>query len=222
MSTKTNDWLPTRKDLQLVMGKKWNVKVAGNADEWNVPEDIRVRLSAAIEVAERELAIPTGERNPISNARLKTAFAELTAVMRDMKKRYFYNPPLTDADLIALGLKIKDSEPTPVADPVGLAAANVKYPNAGALELHLKHDDAPPADDKANYGFRIYYGVFAAGDTLPVTGDDLHDSVFTRKKKYLFTFNPKDSGKTACFSIRYENSKGKTGQWGKLFSAVIP
>jgi hypothetical protein len=33
---------------------------------------------------------------------------------------------------------------------------------------------------------------------------------------------PGDSGKTAYFCIRYENAKGDTGDWGPVFSAVIP
>ena len=216
------NWLPRRREMILAMGKNWNVNMAAKADPWGIPEDIRVRLSAAIDIAERELAIPPNERNAVTNTRLKTAFDELTAAMRDIKKRYFYNPPLTDSDIVALGLKLKDSEPTPVADPVGLAKASVKYPNKGALELHLEHDGSTPADAKANYGFRIYHGVVAAGETLPASGMDLHESIFSRKKKVLFTYNPDDSGKTAYFCIRYENSKGKAGQWGAMFSAIIP
>jgi hypothetical protein len=124
--------------------------------------------------------------------------------------------------LILLGLKPKDTTPTPVADPTGFATATVRYLQKGTLELHIRHLESTPMNAKANYGYRVYYGVYAAGETLPEMGKDLRESRFTRQKKMLFTFEPEDSGKTAYFCIRYENSKGKAGQWGQLFSAIIP
>jgi hypothetical protein len=35
-------------------------------------------------------------------------------------------------------------------------------------------------------------------------------------------FEQNDSGKTAYFSVRYENAKGEPGSWGAVFHAVIP
>ena len=130
------------------------------------------------------------------------------------------NVTLEDRDLMRLPRY--DTTPTAVIDPVGLATASIKYPNEGALELHMKHAENTPFDAKADYGYRIYFGVYAADAAKPVNGKELRESVFTRQKKHLFTFEPEDSGKTAYFSIRYENSKGKAGQWGHLLSALIP
>jgi hypothetical protein len=55
-----------------------------------------------------------------------------------------------------------------------------------------------------------------------VHGTELPHSRFTRRKKELFEFPLEDSGKTAYFCIRLENSKGKAGPWGPVFSAIIP
>ena len=216
------DWLTSNRNDQLALGANWYKIISMRADDWGVPEPMRIKLSAAIDVAKAEIAIPQSERNTVSNARLKAAFDELTAVMRDIKKRYFYNPPLTDADLLSLGLKVKDSEPTPVADPTGMAEANITFPGRSRLMVQVQPIDAEQHDARANYGCRIYYGTYAAGETPPANGKDLRASLFTRKKKELFTFEPEDTGKTAYFSIRYENSKGKAGPWGPLAQALIP
>jgi hypothetical protein len=56
----------------------------------------------------------------------------------------------------------------------------------------------------------------------PVSGTELPHSLFTKRKRELFDFPAEDSGKTVYFCIRYENSKGKSGPWGPIFSAVIP
>ena len=219
---KNADWMPTKKEDKLTMSERWLEYGGENFEAWNIPPAAFTKLNAASLAAKNANSVPASIRNAMTNATLKTAFIELTAQMRDMKKRYFYDPPLTATDFAALGLKMKDTEPTPVADPVGLATANIKYPNAGALELHIKHLDSTPTDEKANYGFRIYFGVYAFDETPPASGKDLHESKFTRQKKMLFTFEPEQSGKIAYFAIRYENSKGKAGQWGGLISAIIP
>jgi hypothetical protein len=96
------------------------------------------------------------------------------------------------------------------------------YPGRTQLQLLLKHIAGTPFNPKADYGYRIYYGLYTQSDTPPASGIELHESRFSRQKKVLFSFSPSDSGKTAFFSIRYENSKGKTGPWGPLFSAIIP
>ncbi|MDR0642051.1 MAG: hypothetical protein LBG07_06300, partial [Treponema sp.] len=57
---------------------------------------------------------------------------------------------------------------------------------------------------------------------VPLDGDDLPHSVFTRKKKYRFDFLEEDRGKTVYFCLRYENSKGEVGPWGSVIQAIIP
>jgi hypothetical protein len=57
---------------------------------------------------------------------------------------------------------------------------------------------------------------------VPVAGEELPHSKFTRRKKELFDFAQEDSGKRAYFCVRYENAKGEPGPQGPVFSAVIP
>ena len=132
------------------------------------------------------------------------------------------NKFVTDEDRVAMQIPVYDKEPTTVNDPTGQAEADIAYPGRTQLELRIKHVDGTSQDNNANYGYRVYYGVFADSDTIPASGKDLHESKFTRKKKELFTFQPEDVKKTAYFCIRYENSKGAAGPWGPLFSATIP
>ena len=132
------------------------------------------------------------------------------------------NPLVTDVDRERMGLNVHDTVPTSVADPAGQAEAQISYPGRTQLRLRIKHVEGTPLDAKADYGYRVYYGIYAADGAMPASGVDLHESRFTRRKGITFSFMPADSGKTAFFAIRYENSKGKTGPWGPMFSAVIP
>jgi len=219
---KRGDWLPSKRDEQLTMAKNWNSILHAKRSVWMIPEDVCTRFSLAVGAAEGENNVPAGQRNAVSNARLKSAINELVALMRDVKKRYFFIPPLNEAELVSLGLRMKDTTPTSVSDPTGQAKAIITYTGPTQLLLRITHVEGTPIDKKANYGCRVYYGKYAAADTPPSSGKDLRESVFTRQKKLLLTFEPEDTGKTAHFCMRYENSKGKAGPWGPMFAAVIP
>jgi hypothetical protein len=122
----------------------------------------------------------------------------------------------------AMGLPIRDTKPTPVGNPIGLVPAVVMYLDEGALELHIEHVESTSADKRANYGVKIVWDVFPMDASLPDDPETLRRSAFTRRKKELLTFGSADRRKTAVFCLHYENSKGKAGQWGSVFSAVIP
>jgi hypothetical protein len=172
--------------------------------------------------ADDEFFRPKKERTVGTNATLKEAFAKLTEKMRDIKKRYFFVPPLTEADLAILGLHPQDTTHTPIGKPVGKFEAKITYTSSGALQVNIIADADSAAHSKSNFGYRIYHGVYASGDTPPATGKDLRESRFSHHKKFVFTFEPEERGKTAYFCIRAENGKGDAGEWGDLSSAIIP
>ena len=133
-----------------------------------------------------------------------------------------HNVNVTNKDREMMSLPIYDTTPTKVGEPQGLATADIAYLGGQVLELIIRHVDGTPFDKKANYGCKIYFGIYADSDPKPQTGEDLTKHRFTRRKKEIFEFSPSDVKKTACFCIRYENSKGVQGPWGAIVSAVIP
>ena len=156
--------------------------------------------------------------------------------MRELETRYFFTPPLSDADFASLDLKPKNIIMSPVLSPTGQAEADVTSRIAHLLLLRLRPLAGTSIDSKTVHGFRIFYGIMPPGgatkeqaeSTLkylkkpPRSGEDLPHSKFTRRKKELFEFSPADSGNTVYFCIRYENSLGESGPWGPLFEANIP
>jgi hypothetical protein len=132
------------------------------------------------------------------------------------------NKYVTDVDKQNMGLPIYDTLPTTVPDPEGQAEADVEYRGRGQFSLHVRHVETTPFNPKSAHGYRIYSGKMALGDVPPASVTDLHDSLFSRRKIVKYSFAPEDSGKTVFFAIRYENSKGKMGPWGPMFSVIIP
>ena len=234
-----SNWLPGRRELQLAMAKNW-LFVIGNSNPppWGIPQpevaDLN-NLTGEAENAPQEAQ--SSNRTPVITAQCKAAFEALIAKMRLLKSHYFLTPPLTDADYISLELQPKDTTHTPVPPPTAQAEADISRPGVHLLELHLRPvAGSPPDPHRADYGYRIYYGVLPPGGAAveaatgikrellkaPVSGDELPHSRFTRRKKELFDFPAEDSGKTVYFCIRYENAKGEPGPWGPMFSSVIP
>ncbi|MDR0376094.1 MAG: hypothetical protein LBH85_10330 [Treponema sp.] len=232
------NWLPGRRELQLAMAKNWLVVLEARAKAWKVPSTEVAELQTLTVAAGAALAMAqSSERTPVVTANCKAAFDALIAKMRFIKSRWFLSPPLTDADIISLELKPKDSTRTPVPPPAAQAEADISRPGVHLLDLHLRPAaGSPPDPHRSDYGHRVYYGVLPPGGAsgeaatgakrelskAPGSGDDLPHSRFTRRKKELFDFPAEDSGKTVYFCVRYENAKGEPGPWGPMFSSIIP
>jgi hypothetical protein len=232
------DWLPHRREEQLAMSKNWQTILTAKATAWNVPTTEVTALKTLTTAAETAFALAqSSSRTVVVTAQCKAAFAALTKKMRFFKSRYFVSPPLIDADFISLGLKPHDAKPTPIPPPVAQAEADVSYPAAHTLELHLRPvTGVPPDPHHSDYGFRVYFGLLPPGGAsveaatgprrelmkAPVSGDELPHSHFTRRKRERLDFAQEESGKTIHFCVRYENAKGEPGPWGPIFSAVIP
>ena len=139
------------------------------------------------------------------------------------------NPFVTNPDRETMGLTIYDVTPSTVPPPTIPVEGDLSFPAAGLVEVTNIRATGALVDKKSGYGVRIYYGVMGAPDETgkfriaqaPKTGDDLPGSVFTRQKKYRFDFTG-DSGRQIFFCLRYENSKGQAGPWGKILQAYIP
>ena len=232
-----SDWLPGRRSEQLAMAKSWhyNLKVKGR--QWDIPEEEIFKLGELTEEASEALARALStDRTAIITAKCRTAFSALVAIMRLIKARRFFSPPLYDPDYIALGLRPPVTTKSMVAEPTAQAEAEITYPGVHMLMLHIKPLTGSMQDFRSDYGCRIYYGLMPYGGATqeqavspdrylmkpPESGKELPFSNFTHRKKELFNFNAEDSGKTAYFCIRYENAKGMAGPWGPVFSAIIP
>ena len=232
-----SDWLPTRRADQIAMAKKWCTVLHRTATAWGVPPAVLPDLAGRYQDAEDMLGEAlSSARTAVITARCKEYFDKLTSKMRDIKKRYFLTPPLTDANYVELGLNPPDTVSTPVPPPEGFPEADVSYPGVGVLTLHPRPvKGQPPLDDRSEYGYRIFWGAYPPGGATveqatgklrllmkpPATGDDLPKSEWTRRHKENIDFH-ECRGHTVYFCVRYENPKGDYGPWGPMFTAIVP
>jgi hypothetical protein len=231
-------WLPAKRAEKIAMAKDWLQILSSAKPPWGIPEAevsaLRTLTESAVELLETAMS---SERTEVITAECKAAFEALTGKMRFIKSHYFLSPPLLDADFISLKLKPKDSTRTPIPPPTAQAEADISRPGPHLLTLHLRPlTGSPPDPHRSDYGFRIYWGVMPSGGAtveaatgtkrelmkIPVSGEELPHSRFTRRKKEPFDFAQEDSGKMVYFCVRYENAKGESGPWGPMFSTFIP
>ena len=194
-----------------------------NCERWNVgkPSDELIEMINNFELNLQKMDDPNhgSVDTRIKNDARRTLEKSARAFVQGYIAK---NPLVTNSDKTRMSLPIYDTKPTTISVPLGQATANVVYLGGQVLRLHLNHITGTPFDAKANYGCRIYYGLFADNDPLPENGKSLIQHVFTRRKREIIQFAPTDVKKTAYFCIRYENSKGQAGPWGPMFKALIP
>ncbi|GHU52843.1 hypothetical protein FACS1894200_13370 [Spirochaetia bacterium] len=158
------DWLPTTREEQLAMAKNWLAVLDVKSADWNVPPSVETKLLLLTTAAQSALALLKDESSRISVtiAQCNTAFDALGADMRDIKKRYL--PPLTDADLVSLALKIPDHIPTPSGDLTAQVTVETYLIGRHELGLKIVYVTGNP-NDAANKSYRIWYSVVAPGET---------------------------------------------------------
>jgi hypothetical protein len=150
----------------------------------------------------------------------RAAFNELAVKMRDIKRRYFFKPPLSDAGIISLGLKPGGAAHT--AGSIPTAQVTIETYFVGRRELGIKIVYVMgDSSETANNGYRIWYRVPPATEVPPGTTEELRESFYTKRKKDLLEFPFEDSGKTAYFAVQVEN-EDKKGPWCPVVSALIP
>ena len=194
-----------------------------NYTRWGIIKPSDELMDLYSDFSQKLASCKTGYHSPADVLAKNVARDKMVKAFRNFVQGYLArNVSVTEHDRLLLGLPQRDTIPTTVLDPTGQAKLTITYPARTQLMVHIKPVVGTQVDPRAYYGCRVYFGVYDYGATLPGDGTELRESLFTRRKKELFTFLPKDSGKTACFCVRYENSKGKAGPWGAMASAVIP
>jgi len=198
-----------------------------NATSWkHIPADRITKLSNMNDSFTDLLNSTTGPRNAAQNLARREAQSEAIKELRGFVNQYLRFTPVTNVDRTSMGIPNRDTIPTTIPPPAIPVIGRLTYPSNGLVEVCEIRADGIKNDERSKHGVRIYYGIVSPTsrfkiDARPQSGTDLPYSVFTRKTRYRFDFST-DNGKEAFFCMRFENSKGDAGPWGKIISGFIP
>jgi hypothetical protein len=207
------------------MARTWDSQLDASKAAWGVPDAKAAELKTKLGVVSEKLATPKAQRTPSFTANLNSEIEALKGIMRDIKKRYFFVPPLSDGDLVTLGLKIPDTEPTDIKPPTAVPILALGYNYSGNTIVDIKIRQEQNHDPRSIHGVMIYYGLYGSEDKQPETAGDLPKNEFVTGKtgnfQHIFSFGPENHLKTAYFCARYENGKAQSGEWGNMESQTI-
>jgi hypothetical protein len=232
-------WLATTRTGVLFMAKNWNELLPVHGQRWLVPAADTAELAALTAAADAALqkAMSAGRTSAVTE-QCREAFTSLEAAMRAMKRHYFYIPPLTADDIIALGLKLHDSSPTRIGIPDILMAIAFSYPGVHMIGLHFSAQAGAVSRDKRSlYQFAIRYGLMlpsgpatreqAQADhrlltAVPSSPEELPCAFNTRRHSHRLEFGLDDSGKTLFITGCWLNPRGEAGAYCPIQSRLIP
>ena len=158
---KNADWLSSTRSGQLEMAKNWGILIAVRMALWGIlPEDateLQTLTTAAQGLLDKAMS---AERTAAVTAQCNEAFDYLKAKMRFIKERHFHVPPLTNDDLVSLGLKPKDTTRTPISRPDIQPQIAISSPGPHVFDLHLRQAEGMVSSDPRSLDhFIIRWGI---------------------------------------------------------------
>jgi hypothetical protein len=220
---KKSDWMPGNRQEVINMAQNWvTILQRPESKTWGVPNKSLDELTQKTKAADVALDVVTNRetKTPVASEKCSMAMEALSNAMRDIKKRWFHDPPLDRSDLVSLGLKPKDPGSTKTGAPTGQVSVTTYLIGRSQLGIKIIYISGT-ADNPAHKAYRIWYNIVEQGETPPTRPEELRKHFFTKRKKDVIEFTSDDSGKMVYFAVQIEN-EGKKGPWGPMTSAIIP
>jgi len=226
MSTR-KDYIPSNAVTFALFMQKLIEYVVAHLTEWtHIPELVVTEATRLLENLNTTLTENSGLSTAAQNLAKREAQAAATKAVRAMVNQYLRFAPVTNVDRVQMGIPNRDTVPTIVPPPDVQVIGTLMFPGVGLVDVYDIKPDGDRTDDRAKHGVRIYFGVVSQTSKFkiagpPKTGSDLPHSVFTRRNRQRFDFMG-EHGNVVYFCLRYENSKGQAGPWGRIIKSFIP
>jgi len=230
MSSKRRDYVPANVTQFNIFLRNLLDYAYKKTTTWkHIPTDVLNELTGLSDALSDLLLATAGQRTPAQNLARREAQAEATKALRAFVNQYLRFAPVTNVDRVEMGIPNRDTIPTTIPPPSIPVTGVLSFPAVGLVEVREIRALGDKSDTRAKHGVRIYYGILGTPSETnkfriaeqPNTGDDLPHSVFTRRSRHRFDFAG-ERGREVFFCMRFENSKGETGPWGKIISGFIP
>ena len=224
-------WLSDIRSHILEMARVWLLILGLKLVAWNIPNTVFAELNDRFVEADNAFKeAQAAPRSEILNTRVRVAFEKLVTCMKDIKDRYFKQPPLLDEDFVSLLLKPPKKKRSPIGKPTAQVTGDIILHGAHLVSFdNIRFLDGPSADPRADKWVYSYYG-FTGPPTArhpyrlagpPQSGEELLYCARTRRRNHDFDFDG-ESGNRIYFCLRLQNEKGESGPFGPISTIVIP
>jgi len=188
---------------------------------WQITPAVVSELEDYVEQAEEMQAQAVGPNATAAIRHRRDRFvADMTAFMRDLRRRRFFVPPLNEENLVELGLPLPDHIRT---DHVNVTEeVDFVLEIAGIRQVHVRfwqHGLSSMAKPMGYDGAVVVWGV---RDTPPAEPEELASHTMASRTPHTLQFAEEERGGTVYIALRWQNERGNTGPWSDIKSTVIP
>jgi len=217
----SHDWMPGKYEDKLSMAKQWVDTLLVRGPEWNVSALEIAELSALTEATAAALEMKqVNGGGTIGTAAIRDALKAMVAFMRRLKKTRFFSPPLNEADLASLGLKLPDLIPTKRDKVRELVDLTLSLHNPREIIVNFRVKDSSRRAKPRDYvGVLIRYAIL---DAPTKSHDKLTIEVPASRTPHTLKFDESQRGKTVYVAAAWLNARGILGSWSEIRMAIIP
>jgi hypothetical protein len=126
---------------------------------------------------------------------------------------------VTDADLRAMGLSVYDRTHTEAAPPKTRTETEVRFQQIMEHIIYVRDSESKrAAKPKHVIGFQIYR--FVGGKAEP-TYEDMQFVAMATRSPFTVKYTSGQRGLMVFYATRWVNTRGETGPWGEIVSAIV-
>lgn len=147
------------------------------------------------------------------------ARAAYVAVIRPLVRRLQASPQVSDAERAALGITVRDNQPSPIGPPTTSPIVSVECGNR--LQHTLRFVDSATPTRRAKPAGVLGVEIWNHVGTTPPTENDLRFVAVDTNAPYVLTYPSAEGGKTAYYWLRWVSPTGERGPWSEQAQATI-
>jgi hypothetical protein len=161
------DWVPSREQDLVDLIARW-ILILGDAAKQALFGWLLASCTAVIDKLEAFLTARNAyeQANTTENriAKDETKVAAVAAMREFARESIRFNKKVDDETRVFLGLRIVDNVRSAIPTPRAQCTGEVSNPGVHLVQLELTGFSVLTADQRANYGVRIYWGIIPQGE----------------------------------------------------------
>lgn len=194
-----------------------------NAIAWGIPDEVMTGFKAEKNNWTAAYAKASNKQNRTSadvNTKNETEAVYKKFIRGFAQQWLINNPKVSDSDRVRMNITVKTGTrtpvPTPETFPIGTADFSIRLQHTLAYyDQASAHSNAKP---EGVHGCEVF--MKADGEMPASPGDYTYLGTCTASP-YVVKFDSSKVGKTAYYLLRWVNSRGETGPWSTMISAMI-
>jgi hypothetical protein len=213
-----NRWF---KNFTEYVNGKCTVVPPAAAPEWtHIPEAERAQLNGSCAAWESAYGLTLRPHSPAETLAKNEARDASEGVIRPFVNAFIRYGPITDQERVEAGIRVSGGERRPDTKPEGIPEAVADSSVIRVLTIRFKPAGSlSRAKPGGVHGAELRWAVL---DAPPADETDLTNSDFATASPFTLSFHESQRGKRVYFCLRWESRTNIKGDFGEIYSAVIP